>query len=62
LEKEKDLNFLFSPDLEGNEEHRVFYVAMSRAKNRLFISVPNLSDANKAKLAQLPFAIHILTD
>lgn len=62
LDEEKDLNFLFSPDLDGKEEHRVFYVAMSRAKNRLFISVPTLTDANRAKFTQLPFTIHNLME
>jgi len=62
LNEEKDLNFLFAPDLDGKEEHRVFYVAISRAKRRLFISVPTLTDANRVKLAQLPFVIHDLTE
>lgn len=42
LESEKDLKFLSEPDLT-KEEHRIMYVAASRAKNRLFISVPTLS-------------------
>ena len=60
VDKEADLSFLFSPDLDNNEDHRVFYVAMSRAKNRLFISAPTLSAANRAKLAVMPLAIHDL--
>jgi len=62
LEKEQDLNCLFSPNLNTNEDHRVFYVAMSRAKKRLFISTPTLTDSNKAKLAQLPVVIHELPE
>jgi len=62
LEKESDLNFLFSPNLDDNEDHRVFYVAMSRAKKRLFISTPTLTDSNKVKLAQLPVTIHELSE
>ena len=60
IDKEADLSFLFSPNLDDNEDHRVFYVAMSRAKNRVFISTPTLSAANRAKLAVIPLAIHDL--
>jgi DNA helicase-2/ATP-dependent DNA helicase PcrA len=61
LDKETDLSFLFSPDLDDNEQHRVFYVAMSRAKKRLFISTPTLSDSNRSKLAKMPFSVLDLT-
>lgn len=60
IDKEADLSFLFSPNLDNNEDHRVFYVAMSRAKNRLFISTPTLSAANRAKVATMPLAVHDL--
>jgi len=60
VDKEADLSFLFSPNLDNNEDHRVFYVAISRAKNRLFISTPTLSAANRAKVAVMPLAIHDL--
>lgn len=43
LREEKDINFLIEQNLFSNEEHRINYVAISRAKNRLFISVPTLS-------------------
>ena len=62
FEKETDINFLLSPNLDTNEDHRVFYVAISRAKKRLFISIPTLSDSNKVKLAQLPITIHELSE
>ncbi len=45
LESEKDLEFLSEPNL-NDEEHRIMYVAASRAKKRLFISVPTLSQDN----------------
>ncbi len=32
-----------NPDIVGNEEHRVFYVALSRAKKRLFLYLDKLS-------------------
>jgi DNA helicase-2/ATP-dependent DNA helicase PcrA len=41
--EERDLGFLLNPDITGNEEHRVYYVACSRARNRLYINVPTLS-------------------
>ncbi|MEX2410692.1 MAG: ATP-dependent helicase, partial [Candidatus Paceibacterota bacterium] len=44
LEKEEDLSFFLNNDLENNEEDRIKYVAISRAKNRLFISVPTMND------------------
>ena len=61
LEKESDLDFLVSPDLMNNVDHRVYYVAVSRAKNRLFISVPTLSNKIKEKLNTLSFIniVHI---
>jgi len=50
LREETDLSFILSPNLNANtdaaEEQRVNYVAVSRAKNRLFISVPTLSTGN----------------
>lgn len=51
LKEEKDLIFLIKPDI-NIEEHRVNYVAVSRAKNRLFISVPILQIANLEYLKQ----------
>jgi DNA helicase-2/ATP-dependent DNA helicase PcrA len=44
LNNEKDLDFLLRPDLNGNEEHRIYYVAISRARERLFINIPSLSN------------------
>lgn len=57
LEKEQDLEFIFNPNLTQEQTHRVFYVAMSRAKKRLFISVPSLSNSNRTKFSDLPFVI-----
>lgn len=37
------LDFLMNPDIAKNEEHRVFYVALSRAKKRLFLFLDELS-------------------
>ena len=43
LEQEVFLDFLLKSNLANNEEHRIYYVAVSRAKERLFISVPDLT-------------------
>lgn len=48
-----ELGFLLAPDLAGDEEHRVRYVAVSRAKDHLAIRVPSLSAASKLKLEAL---------
>lgn len=48
-EEEKELGFLLNPDMK-NEEHRVYYVALSRAMKNLFVCVPQLSDENKKKI------------
>ncbi|MBK8653107.1 MAG: ATP-dependent helicase [Haliscomenobacter sp.] len=45
LHDERDMEFLLNPDL-NKEEHRVRYVAISRAKEMLFISVPTLGQTN----------------
>ena len=45
LKQEKDISFLINCDLKNNEEDRINYVAMSRARNRLFISVPTLDES-----------------
>ena len=55
----KELSFLLAPDLD-KEEQRVCYVAVSRAKERLFINVPVLSDENRKKLDEIGFNFEIL--
>lgn len=57
LEKEEDLGFLLSPNLNGNNVHRVYYVAASRAIKRLFICVPTLSEENRTKFEGKPIKI-----
>lgn len=49
--EDKALEFLLNSDM-SKEEHRVYYVALSRAKERLFISVPALSENNRKMLAK----------
>lgn len=43
---------LLNPDLT-NEEHRIIYVAMSRAKKRLFIQLNDLTSADEQKLKKI---------
>ena len=57
LKEEDDIEFLLSPDLDGNNAHRVYYVASSRAMKRLFINVPTLSVENRTKFEGKPIYI-----
>lgn len=63
LREEGDLAFLLNPDLtatnKGAEEQRINYVAVSRAKKRLFVSVPSLQ-ATKQTILSGKFQIEIL--
>ncbi len=47
--------FLLDPNLDKNEEHRIIYVGMSRAKRRLFIHMDELS-AEEEKQIQEKFS------
>ncbi|MFH1075753.1 MAG: 3'-5' exonuclease, partial [Pseudomonadota bacterium] len=63
LREEDDLAFLLNPDLTATtkkaEEQRINYVAVSRAKKRLFVSVPSLQ-ASKQTILSGKFQIEIL--
>ena len=50
--EETQLDILISPRIFGKsqEEQRIIYVAFSRARDRLFINVPELSDEQKSLL------------
>ncbi|WP_161492748.1 UvrD-helicase domain-containing protein [Spirosoma sp. 209] len=50
LKAKSSLMFLTNPNLIDEEEHRVNYVAVSRAKRRLFIYVPSIKDIDKQLL------------
>lgn len=49
LNNEEELDFITNPNLDGSEKHRLRYVAISRAIQNLFITVPELSQ-EKAEL------------
>ena len=58
LGEEANINFLTEPKLDSTrDEQRVYYVAVSRATNRLAICVPILSHENENILATLPIEI-----
>ena len=65
LDTEKDgsfnaqnkIKFLNHPNLAKNEEHRVMYVALSRAKNHLIINCPNLCEESSKLLLSKGFQI-----
>lgn len=62
LKSMSDLAFVLKPSLDEDEEHRINYVAVSRARKKLFISVPSLlglSDSDKRKLSALLDIIEI---
>ncbi|MFR0778032.1 MAG: UvrD-helicase domain-containing protein [Zhenhengia sp.] len=52
FKENRDLEFLFNPDM-NNEEHRVYYVGLSRAKKRLYISIPQVSQEIKIRLEEI---------
>ncbi len=50
-ETKKALDFLLKTDLNKKEDdHRLYYVACSRAKHRLFISIPSLSEEKQVSI------------
>ena len=55
----KSMDFLLDPDLIGSKEdyQRVYYVACSRARNRLAISVPKLPMGAEDRLNSIPIVV-----
>lgn len=54
--EEQGLSFLLNPNLETSD-HRVYYVALSRARKKLFINVPALTAPRQAVLTDVGFEI-----
>lgn len=50
LNDELDLTFMLAPKLDDEVAHRVYYVGISRAIQRLFVNVPTLSAENEAAI------------
>ena len=59
FDEERELQFLLTPNLD-NEEQRVYYVALSRARKRLFVNVPSLSGENKKRFEGMGFIVETL--
>lgn len=55
--KGRELDFLLNPNIFSSEEHRVYYVAISRAIKRLFIQFPELSKDKIQSLKALPLDV-----
>lgn len=47
------LKFLLKPDLDNSEEHRIIYVAISRAKKKLFIHLEQLAEKYEKELKKM---------
>lgn len=54
-EKELFMKFICDTDLESTESHRLYYVALSRAKKNLFVNLPDLDEGEEEKLAEAGF-------
>lgn len=50
IENKKLLEFLLESDLDTNEEHRVNYVALSRAEKRLFIQISKMDKKREIRI------------
>ena len=56
LNSQEKLDFIINPNI-SLEENRVYYVAISRAKEKIFINVPLLNESNSQKLENIGFEI-----
>jgi DNA helicase-2/ATP-dependent DNA helicase PcrA len=52
----KGMDFILNPNI-ASELNRVYYVALSRAKEKLFMSIPKIDDDIETKLTQSGFEI-----
>lgn len=59
--EKKELAFLQSPDLNNDDEHRIKYVGLTRAKQRLFVAVPALSVEASAAMRDFGLEVIALT-
>jgi DNA helicase-2/ATP-dependent DNA helicase PcrA len=59
-EKECFMTFICDTDLENTESHRLYYVALSRAKKNLFVNLPDLNENEKEKLVKVGFRVGIV--
>jgi DNA helicase-2/ATP-dependent DNA helicase PcrA len=59
FEEESDLKYIINPDIDNDssDESRIYYVALSRAKQNLYICSPTLNNHNKQALLALNVSI-----
>lgn len=57
FEEENYIRYILEPDLEHDEESRIYYVAFSRAKDHLILSFSSLSAKNREKLQNLKLVV-----
>ena len=59
-EGEKDcfINFVEEPNLLGKEKHRRYFVALSRAKKKLFVNLPDVNKKERNLLSKIGFKIY----
>jgi len=61
LESEDDLKHIISPTIESDDDEcRIYYVALSRAKDNLIICIPTLDQEKREALLGLKIEIHDL--
>jgi DNA helicase-2/ATP-dependent DNA helicase PcrA len=59
FDNEKELEYLIYPDLNAEEDNsRLYYVALSRAKNFLSIAIPSIGETARARLQEMGFIIN----
>jgi DNA helicase-2/ATP-dependent DNA helicase PcrA len=60
FEAEADLTHVLDPKMDDAEDEcRIYYVALSRARNQLILSVPSLGDDNRKRLQALGVVIEV---
>jgi DNA helicase II / ATP-dependent DNA helicase PcrA len=63
LESEADLDHIISPIIESDDDEcRIYYVALSRAKDNLIICIPTLAQEKRKALVGLKIKINDLND
>jgi DNA helicase-2/ATP-dependent DNA helicase PcrA len=63
LEKSKDMKYILNPNINHKkDEHRLIYVALSRARNRLYISAPSLDKIQKEQIERLGIIVKYLEE
>lgn len=59
LNEESDLAFMTDPKLDDDVTHRVYYVGISRAIQRLYVNTPTLSAENEAKIIEMNLPVRV---